>query len=150
MFLLPYSTSLMCFLHFSLSKVKTLSKVETFLKWKPSKVDTLFWSRNCPLLTVFTAVRQTTNCLKSTVNTGKRCEICSKLTIKTPKRRHWHWCCLYCQLWTNFITFSTVEFEQVITCWGYQFKSLYLYVDQCLAQHGHNVVTNPYHSLEKI
>ena len=27
---------------------------------------------------------------------------------------------------------------------------LYLYVDQCLAQHGHNVVTNPYHSLEKI
>ena len=22
-------------------------------------------------------------------NTNKRCEICSKLTIKTPKRRHW-------------------------------------------------------------
>ena len=23
-------------------------------------------------------------------NTRTRCEICSKLTIKTPKRRHWH------------------------------------------------------------
>ena len=23
-------------------------------------------------------------------------------------------------------------------------------VDQCLAQHGYNVVTNPYHSLEKM
>ena len=22
-------------------------------------------------------------------NTGKMCEICSKLTIKTPERRHW-------------------------------------------------------------
>ena len=22
-------------------------------------------------------------------NTGKRCEICSKLTLKTPERRHW-------------------------------------------------------------
>ena len=22
-------------------------------------------------------------------NTGKKCEICSKLTIKTPERRHW-------------------------------------------------------------
>ena len=24
-------------------------------------------------------------------NTRKRCEICSKLTIKTPERRHWRW-----------------------------------------------------------
>ena len=24
-------------------------------------------------------------------NTRTRCEICSKLTIKTPERRHWHW-----------------------------------------------------------
>ena len=23
-------------------------------------------------------------------NTRKKCEICSKLTIKTPERRHWH------------------------------------------------------------
>ena len=23
-------------------------------------------------------------------NTRARCEICSKLTIKTPERRHWH------------------------------------------------------------
>ena len=26
-------------------------------------------------------------------NTRTRCEVCSKLTIKTPERRHW---CLYC------------------------------------------------------
>ena len=28
-------------------------------------------------------------------NTRTRCEICSKLTIKTPERRHWLYC-LYC------------------------------------------------------
>ena len=26
---------------------------------------------------------------KSTIETRKRCEICSELTIKTPERRHW-------------------------------------------------------------
>ena len=38
----------------------------------------------------------------------KRCEICSKLTIKTPERR------------TNFTTFSSVssiDFEQVNVSW---------------------------------
>ena len=30
-------------------------------------------------------------------NTRARCEICFKLTIKTPERRHWR---LYCQLLT--------------------------------------------------
>ena len=28
-------------------------------------------------------------CLNSTIDAKKRCEICSKLTIKTPERRQW-------------------------------------------------------------
>ena len=43
-------------------------------------------------------------------DTRKRCEICSKLTIKTPERRHW--------LWIYFIPFSTVAIEQVNVSWG--------------------------------
>ena len=41
------------------------------------------------------------------LNTRKTCEICSKLTIKTPEGRYW--------LWTYFTTFSSVSivgFEQ--------------------------------------
>ena len=38
--------------------------------------------------------------------TRKRCEICSKLTIKTSKRHHWRH---YCQLWTYFTPFSSVS-----------------------------------------
>ena len=30
----------------------------------------------------------TFTCSKSTIETSERCEICSKLTIKTPERRH--------------------------------------------------------------
>ena len=44
-------------------------------------------------------------------NTRKTCEICSKLTIKTPGRR---------QLWKYFTPFSsvsTVDFEQVNVSW---------------------------------
>ena len=46
------------------------------------------------------------------------CEVCSKLTIKTLKRRQWRsafWC-LYYQLWTYFTRFSLIyiiDFEQV-------------------------------------
>ena len=43
-------------------------------------------------------------------NTRKRCKICSKLTIKTPERRHG----------TYFTLFSNVsidDFEQVNVCW---------------------------------
>ena len=32
----------------------------------------------------------TFTCSKSTIETLKECEICSKLTIKTPERRHWN------------------------------------------------------------
>ena len=28
-------------------------------------------------------------------NSGTRCEICSKLTIKTPERHHWHRSCVF-------------------------------------------------------
>ena len=48
-------------------------------------------------------------------NTGKRREICSKLTIKTPERRHW---CRFGVFLVNselipFFTVSIVDFEQV-------------------------------------
>ena len=38
-------------------------------------------------------------------NTGRRCEICSKLTIKTPQKRHWR------------SSASIVTFEHVIAGW---------------------------------
>ena len=47
-------------------------------------------------------------------NTRTRCEICSKLTIKTPERRHW-------QLWTYFTpcpSVSMADFEHVVFGWG--------------------------------
>ena len=54
-------------------------------------------------------------------NTRTMCEICSKLTIKTPERRHRHrfWC-LYCELWTDITHCSCVfivDFEQVNAGW---------------------------------
>ena len=42
-----------------------------------------FWA--CPEPTQLTFT-----CSKSTIETLEKCEICSKLTIKTPKRRQWH------------------------------------------------------------
>ena len=45
---------------------------------------------------------------------GKGCEICLKLTLKTPERRHWR------KLWTYFTTFSSAsifEFDQVNFSW---------------------------------
>ena len=56
------------FLHFSLISWKPA------IKWTPSKVH----------------FQQVSNCSKSAVNTRKRCKIYSYLTIKSPKRRHWH------------------------------------------------------------
>ena len=55
-------------------------------------------------------------------NTRATCEICSKLTIKTPKRRPWrrNWC-LYCCLRTYFTSCSSVsvvKFEQVNAAWA--------------------------------
>ena len=55
-------------------------------------------------------------------NTSKRCEICSKLTIKTPERRHW--CCSGVFI-VNFehishlvlVFLSIVNFEYVIAGW---------------------------------
>ena len=47
------------------------------------------------------------------INTIRRCEICSKLTIKIPERHLWY---LYSQLWTYFTpcsSVSIVNFEQV-------------------------------------
>ena len=70
-------------------------------------------------------------------NTRTRCEICSKLAVKTPERRHSHFIppsvvfrgykmgmasfwCLYCWLWTYLTPFSNVfivNFEQVNAGW---------------------------------
>ena len=58
-------------------------------KWTPSKADTCFgpigfrfrqFSLQCTLMIQF---QQASNCSKSKVNTRKRFEICSDLTIKT-------------------------------------------------------------------
>ena len=46
-------------------------------------------------------------------NIRKRCEICSKLTMKTLERRHWH----HRTYFTPFSNVSTVEFEQVNVNW---------------------------------
>ena len=53
-------------------------------------------------------------------NTITRCEICSKLTIKTPERRLASFCYLCCQLWTYFTPCSSasiVNFEQENSDW---------------------------------
>ena len=54
-------------------------------------------------------------------NTRKRCEICSKLTIKAPEWPYW---CRSCEFivnfehsWTPFSVVSTVDFEQVNVNW---------------------------------
>ena len=44
-------------------------------------------------------------------NTRTRCEICSKLTIKTPERCHWRTCCTRCS------SVSFVNFEHVNAGW---------------------------------
>ena len=57
-------------------------------------------------------------CSKLTV--GTRCEICTKLTIKTPERRLALFWCLCCQLWAYFtpwLSVSIVNIEQVSAGW---------------------------------
>ena len=46
---------------------------------------------------------------KNTRATSKSCEICLKLTIKTPERKYF----------TLFSSVSTVDFEQVNVSWEY-------------------------------
>ena len=53
-------------------------------------------------------------------NTRKRCEICSKLTIKSPQRRSTVFIVNFehiSHLFTPFSSVSTVGFEQVNVCW---------------------------------
>ena len=53
--------------------------------------------------------------------TRTRCEICSKLTIKTQERRLALFWCLYCWLWTFFTpcsSVSVVNLEQVNADWA--------------------------------
>ena len=55
-------------------------------------------------------------------NTGKRCEICSKLTIKTPERRHWRRSCVFIvnfeHIFTPFSSVFIADFEQVNVDWS--------------------------------
>ena len=62
-------------------------------------------------------------------NTRKRCEICSKLTIKSPQRRSTVFIVNFehvSHLFTPFSSVSTVGFEQVNICWvpPYQFMNV--------------------------
>ena len=59
----------------------------------------------------------------NTRNTRTRCEICLKLTVKTPERRHW-------RIWTYFTlcsSVSVVNFEQVNADWGVNIKDFIKY-----------------------
>ena len=59
-------------------------------------------------------------------NFNKRCEICSKLTIKTPMTSFW---CYYCWLWTYIIPFSIVsivDFERVNISWVTDQRRLFM------------------------
>ena len=50
------------------------------------------------------------------------CEICSKLRIKTPERRHWRCSGVFIVKFEHILHFSsvfTVNFEQVIADWDY-------------------------------
>ena len=50
----------------------------------------------------------------------KKCEICSKLTMKAPERRQWHYSGVFTVIVeTYFATYSgvsTVDFEQINVC----------------------------------
>ena len=52
----------------------------------------------------------------------KRFEICSKLTIKTPERRHWRLSGVFIvklgKYFTPFSSASIIDFEQVNFSWG--------------------------------
>ena len=52
-------------------------------------------------------------------NSTKRCEICSKLTIKIPERRQWHRSGVFIvnfEHLTPFTCFSIVNFEKINVC----------------------------------
>ena len=45
-------------------------------------------------------------------NTSKRCELCSKLTVKTPERREWRRCGVFLRNFKQvsfFVTFKPVQ-----------------------------------------
>ena len=54
-------------------------------------------------------------------NTKTRCEICSKLTIKTPERHYWRRSGVFIvnfeHISHHFFSISIVNFEHVITGW---------------------------------
>ena len=144
-FCFPTLPRLWVFLHFSLISRKLSLKWAPFQSGhllKPTRYKCIgpvgvhfsLDSFHCRC-TLKVQIQQPASCSKSTVNTRKRCEICSKLTKKTRKRRyllltlnifHNFFCCFFFSLWTgNYF-------------WEWQFESLDFYADQCLAQHDYN------------
>ena len=109
-------------------------------------------------------------------NTRKRCEIRSKLTIKTPTRRQvqehqyesvifriscdfsYTWVfstsfwCLYCELWTNFAPFSIfaiADFEHVNDSWV-NYLCLYFKMVFCWRRDLVHVFTPPCTTLKNV
>lgn len=71
-----------------------------------------YWKPSRNFMSLFRHTHQTFICLKEKWKNKKKVW---KLTIKTPKQRHWH----HCYLWTYFTPFSVsiVEFLHVFVCW---------------------------------
>ena len=60
-------------------------------------------------------------------NTRTRCEICSKLTIKIPERRHWRRSSIFIVNFEHFTPCSSVtidNFEHVIAGWDNSITSI--------------------------
>ena len=55
-------------------------------------------------------------------NTRTRCEICSKLTVKIPKRRHWL-CTCNCWLWTCHCWLGYHFFLYMKSSWRHTLKN---------------------------
>ena len=64
------------------------------------------------------------------------CEICSKLTIKTPGQRHRHSSsvCIINDEQISHLVFLVfiVDFDQVIACWDNKTNTLYKQLLQCM------------------
>ena len=64
-------------------------------------------------------------------NTRKRCEVCPKLTIKTPEWRHWHRFDVFIVNFEHishlFVVLYIVNFKQVNVSWVYYLSCLLIY-----------------------
>ena len=68
-------------------------------------------------------------------NTRKKCEICSKLTIKKPQQRQWRGSGVFIvnskdNYFTHFSSVSIVDFEQVNVSWDNIGKPFAFWINQ--------------------